>query len=40
MIINPMKMTLSNTGAAAAATNRPVAFNTPESSADSEMNKI
>ena len=35
-----MKRTLSRTGAAAAATNRPVAFNRPDSKAARDMNRI
>jgi len=35
-----MNRMFSKTGAAAAATKRPVAFKTPESSAASEMNKM
>ncbi len=35
-----MKTTFSSTGAAAAAMKRPVAFNTPDNSAVSEMNRI
>ena len=35
-----MKIMFSNTGAAAAAANRPVAFKTPDTRAASEMNKI
>ena len=34
------RMTFRSTGAAAAATNRPVALSTPESSAASEMKRI
>ena len=36
----PIRMTLSSTGAAAAAANRPSEFSTPDRSAATEMNRM